>query len=115
MVTEAYLDMRLEDFKKDITEGYLDTRLDGFKKGIDTRLDGFKKGIDVRLDEFKQGITEEMRGETVKILQAVDGVMARFDVAEKEEAAHSALHGRITNDIHEHDQRIKKLEVFTHI
>ena len=100
MVTEAYLDMRLEDFKKDITEGYLDTRLDGFKKGIDTRL-----------DEFKQGITEEMRGETVKILQAVDGVMARFDVAEKEEAAHSALHGRITDDIHEHDTRIKKLEV----
>jgi len=38
-------------------------------------------------------------------------VITRFDVAEKDRAAHSALHVRITDDIHEHDKRIKKLEV----
>ncbi len=89
VVTEAYLDMRLEGFKKEITEGYLDMHLDGLK--------------------------EEMRGETAKILQAVDGVMTRFDGAEKEEAAHTLLHRRIADTVHEHDQRIGRLEVVVKI
>ncbi len=91
-VTEAYLDMRLDGLKKDITEGYLDARLDGLKK------------------ELKEEITEEMRGETVKILQAVDAVMTRFDVTEKEEAAHTSLHERLAETVHQHDQRIGRLE-----
>ncbi|MFY9463281.1 MAG: hypothetical protein WAP52_03800 [Candidatus Sungiibacteriota bacterium] len=103
-VTEAYLDMRLEGLKK----GYFDVRFDGMKTYIDERLYETRKGL-------KEEITEEMRGETVKILQAVDGIMTRFDKTEKEEAAHTALHGRITDDVHEHDKRIKKLELFTHI
>lgn len=80
-----------------VTEGYLDARLDGLKKDSNMRFDGFKKditeGLDARLHgfkgELKEEIVEEMRGETVKILQAVDAVMTRFDATEKEEAAHT--------------------------
>jgi len=81
--------------KKLVTEAYLDMRLDGLK------------------EELKEEIAEEMRGETVKILHAVDAVMTRFDVTEKEEAAHTGLHERITDTFHEHDRRIGRLEART--
>jgi archaellum component FlaC len=129
LVTEVYLDMRLGLVDKrfdgidkrfdgiDKRLHSIDKRFDGIDKrfdGIDKRFDGIKIYIDEQLYETRRGlkeeITEEMRGETVKILQAVDGVMARFDRAEKEEAAHTALHTRITDTVHQHDERIGRLE-----
>lgn len=79
--------------KNVVTEEYLDARLEEFKT------------------ELKTELREDMRNETVKIIQAFDKVVTRFDRDEKEEAAHSMLHKRISDDLHDHDKRIKKLEV----
>ena len=62
-------------------------------------------------EEFREEIREDMREQTATILQAVDKVLTRFDKAEKDNAAHTMLHKRITDDLHGHDLRIKKLEV----
>ena len=69
-----------------------------------------KSYLDARLKEFKTEIRDEMRMQTGEILQGVDKILVRFDAAEKDHAAHAALHGRITDDLHVHDVRIKKLE-----
>ena len=66
--------------------------------------------LDIRLDDLKKEIREEVRGETVKILHAIDAVMTKFDRTEKEEAAHTGLHHGITDSIHKHDRRIGRLE-----
>ena len=84
-----------------VTEEYLDSRLD---LGLGT----FKGEI---LQEMKGEMREEIREHTVEILQGVDKILTRFDAAEKDHAAHSVLHGRITDDLHGHEARIKKLEV----
>ena len=55
-------------------------------------------------------LKEEMRTETVKILRGVDKIITRFDIAEKEHAAHTILHKRITDELHSHDKRLKVLE-----
>ena len=75
-----------------VTEEYLDLRLD------------------LRLQETKEEITGTMRKETAKILQGVDKIVTKFDAMEKENAAHTNLHKRTIDELHGHDQRIKKLE-----
>lgn len=62
--------------KRLVTEGYLDMRLIETKK------------------EIKEDIVDEMRKETVKILQGVDKIVTRFDVAEKDHSADKLLHDR---------------------
>ena len=79
-----------------VTEGYLDARLGTFKGEI--------------LEEMREEMREEIREHTAEILQGVDKILTRFDAAEKDHAAHAALHGRITDDLHGHEVRIKKLE-----
>ena len=90
-----------------VTEEYLDVRLGATKESL-------KEYIDVRFvetkDEIKEEIKEEIRGETAKILQGVDKIITRFDAAEKDHAAHTNLHKRITDNLHHHDHRIKKVE-----
>lgn len=93
-----------------VTKGYLDKKLDEKLESFVTK-EYFKEYLDFRFDEFGETIDEKMREQTATLLQAVDKVITRFDIAEKDRGAHSALHGRITDDIHEHDKRIKKLEV----
>ncbi|MBI2637492.1 MAG: hypothetical protein HYW88_01200 [Candidatus Sungbacteria bacterium] len=62
-------------------------------------------------DDLKHFATkDDMKLSEVRILQAVDIIATKFDKAEKEEAAHTMLHKRITDGLHGHDQRIKKLE-----
>ena len=61
--------------------------------------------------EFREEIKDDMQEQTAKILKAVDKALVRFDKAEKNDAAHTMLHRRITDDLHGHDLRIKKLEV----
>ena len=61
-------------------------------------------------EEFREGIRDDMQEQTAKILKAVDKALVQFDRAEKDNAAHTMLHKRITDDLHGHDLRIKKLE-----
>ena len=53
---------------------------------------------------------DDLKTTEIKILQAVDKIATKFDKTEKEKAAHTVLHKRITDDLHHHNQRIKKLE-----
>ena len=61
-------------------------------------------------EEFREEIKDDMQEQTAKILKAVDKALVQFDRAEKDNAAHTMLHKRITDDLHGHDLRIKKLE-----
>ncbi len=95
--------------------------------GLGKKIDGIREDVsDIRenmatrddlhnfatKDDLKAFATkDDLKTTEVKILQAVDKVVTKFDKAEKEEAAHISLHKRITDDLHGHDQRIKKLEV----
>jgi len=57
-----------------------------------------------------ENLKEEIRGDTVEILQKVDKIVTHFDTEGKDRAAYDVLHKRLTDDFHNHDQRIKKLE-----
>lgn len=91
------------DSQRLVTEEYLDGRLEKHQQAT-------QEYLDQRLGEFRGEMREEMRTQTVEILQGVDKILVRFDAAEKDHAAHGMLHGRITDDLHGHDLRIKKLE-----
>lgn len=64
-------------------------------------------GLDLKIDRFQ----EEVRGNTATILKSVEKIAGKLDKQEKEDAAHVMLHHRISNTLHDHDKRIKKLEV----
>lgn len=70
----------------------------------------FEAHLDMRFRLFREDLVEEYREQTAKVLQAVDKVVTRFDAAEKDRAAHSSLHKRITDDILDHGKRIRTLE-----
>lgn len=61
-------------------------------------------------DDLKD-LKEDIRSDTAEILQKVDKIVKKFDAAEKDHAAHTVLHKRITDELHGHDQRIKKLKI----
>jgi hypothetical protein len=62
------------------------------------------------LRELKDEIVGEVRKETRSVIKSNDRVVTTLDTIITDLAAHDSLHGRITNDLHDHDKRIKKLE-----
>lgn len=62
------------------------------------------------LNDLEDKLVIKIQKGTADVLQAVDKIVTRFDRAEKEEVAHTYLHKHITDELHGHDQRIKKLE-----
>ncbi len=88
LVTKGYLDKTLDEkLEAFVTKDYLDEKLAGF-----VTQEYFKEYLNLRFDEFGETMDEKMREQTATLLQAVDKVITRFDVAEKDRAAHSALH-----------------------
>ncbi len=85
---------------KYVTEAYLDMRLDA-------RLGQFQQEFRV---ELMEEVEKMMQEKTITILEAIDKVLTRFDAMEKDSAAHTILHTRIDDKLHNHDQRIKKIE-----
>lgn len=79
-------------------------------KYLDTRLEKMTDYLDMRLNEFKEEIREDLKEGTVKILQIVDKFITRFDAEEKDRAAHTVLHQRISDTADNHDMRLKKIE-----
>lgn len=55
-------------------------------------------------------IIEGVRQESTKVIQSNDRVVTKLDTVLQDLAAHDSLHKRITDDLHDHDTRIKKLE-----
>ena len=94
---------KISKYNNLVTTEYLDARLKGTKESLTEYLD-------VRLHETKDEIKDEIRVETAKILQGVDKIVTRFDIAEKDHVAHAMLHKRITDHLRYNEQRIKKLE-----
>ena len=62
-------------------------------------------------DDLEQYATkDDLQKSTLMVLQAIDGVVARFDTMEKESAADKLLHDRHETMLENHDVRIKVLE-----
>ena len=84
---------------KDMREGFAEVR----------------KDMSEGLAEVRKDIVEEVRDivreGNVKIIASNDKVATKLDEFLRDRAAHDMLHKRITDDLHHHDQRIKKLEV----
>ena len=93
-----------------VTKGYLKEYLD---EKLGANFEATKEYIDLRFDQFGEEMDEKMKKQTATLIQAVDRVLVPADTAEKDRAAHSALHAEIIDDIHDHDKRIKKLELAT--
>ena len=62
------------------------------------------------LEQLKEDILSEVRGEHNRTVKSNDEVIKRLDLLLKDQAAHTSLHKGITDDLHGHDLRIKKLE-----
>lgn len=62
------------------------------------------------LVDLKDTVVEAVREENLKVLQGNDKVMTKLDTLLKEDAAHTGAHKRIDETLHNHDQRLKKLE-----
>lgn len=94
-----------------VTKAYLDTRLKGLENSLYANLRAEMKDMcqDI-LRTIRDEMGEKIQNATIKVLAAVDKILARFDRKEKEEAAHTMLHKRITDDLHNHETRIKTLE-----
>ena len=71
-------------------------------------LKHFATKEDLRVLEGR--IFEEVRQETTKVIQSNDRVVTKLDTFLQDRTAHDSLHKRITNQLQDHDGRIKKLE-----
>ncbi len=59
---------------------------------------------------FKDPIVDTVRDENLKVLQSNDKLMTKLDRLLKEDVAHTAIHKRLDDTLHEDDGRLKKLE-----
>lgn len=115
MTIDKIARMTQEEFsvlRKDVvTKGYLDEKLKGFATKDDLKV--FATKDDLRAfatkDDLKD-LKEDIRGDVAKVLQGVDRIVTKFDVAEKDHAAQAALFQRMGDGLHDHNQRLKKLE-----
>ncbi|MBI2055809.1 MAG: hypothetical protein HYT37_00295 [Candidatus Sungbacteria bacterium] len=88
----------------------MDTGFAAVREEMDTGFRAVRKEMAINFEDFEIKITEKMKNETITILQAFDKLATSFDAKEKEEAAHTALHGRISDTLLDHDARLKKVE-----
>lgn len=59
------------------------------------------------MSKMKVEIVDEV---SRRVIQSNDRVATKLDTVINDFAAHDSLHKRITDDLHGHDSRIKKLE-----
>ena len=60
--------------------------------------------------ELKEDIIGEVRTENAKVIQSNDKVISKLDTFLKDRAAHDSLHKHIDDKLHDHDQRLTRLE-----
>jgi Na+/phosphate symporter len=77
---------------------------------LEGKIDLGRAKILSEVKRFKEDVVDEVRKETIKLLESNDKVVTRFDRLLKEDAAHTERHRRVDDKIDEHDHRIKKLE-----
>lgn len=88
----------------------LDKKIDGVRENMATKdnLKFFATKVD--LEDMRVELKSDIQKGTVEVLRGVDKIVTRLDRTEKEEAAHTRLHQRITDEFHSHDIRLKKVE-----
>ena len=87
----------------------LDERIGGVE-GKMVSLDQKIVGLDQKMDTMRVEIVDEVRNETLKVIESNDRVVTKLDRLLKDAAAHDALHKRLEDNVHNHEVRIKKLE-----
>ena len=66
-------------------------------------------------DDLKQYATkDDLQKSTIMVLQAIDGVVAKFDKMDQDSAADKLLHDRHETALENHEVRIKVLEKIKH-
>lgn len=81
-----------------------------FRGDIEDLRIGTQEGFSMIRKEIVEEVRDVVREESTKVIASNDRVATKLDDYLKDRAAHDKLHGRITDDLHHHDQRIKKLE-----
>ena len=66
--------------------------------------------LDGKIDRMRVEIVDEVRNETLKVIESNDRVVTKLDRLLKDAAAHDALHKRLEDNVHNHEVRLKKLE-----
>ena len=60
------------------------------------------------MDTMRVEIVDEVRNETLKVIESNDRVVTKLDRLLKDAAAHDALHKRLKDNAHNHEVRIKE-------
>lgn len=100
--------MTIDKLAQMTQEEFLSVRND-MKKGFSDVRDDLK--LFATKDDLKLFATkDDLRETEAKILQGVDKMVTRFDAAEKDHAAQDVLFQRMADELHDHDQRLKRIE-----
>jgi chromosome segregation ATPase len=91
--------------------GGLDERIGGVE-GKMVSLDQKIVGLDQKMDTMRVEIVDEVRNETLKVIESNDRVVTKLDRLLKDAAAHDALHKRLEDNVHNHEVRIKSWSRF---
>ena len=87
----------------------LDERIGGVE-GKMVSLDQKIVGLDQKMDTMRVEIVDEVRNETLKVIESNDRVVTKLDRLLEDSAAHDALRKRLENRVYHHEVRLKKLE-----
>lgn len=91
--------------RKEMDQGFSELRGDVGKLRGD-----MQEGFSTIRKEIVEEVRDVVREENAKVIVSNDKVATKLDDFLKDRAAHDKLHGRVTDDLYHHDQRIKKLE-----
>ncbi len=98
--------------RKDMDKGFSELRGDTQElRGNMQELRGdMQDGFTTVRKEIVEEVRDIVREGNVKIIASNEKVATKLDDFLKDRAAHDVLHKRITDDLHHHDQRLKKVE-----
>lgn len=98
--------------RKEVDKGFSEFRgdVEKLRGDIEDLRIGTHEGFSMIRKEIVEEVRDVVREESTKVIASNDRVATKLDDYLKDRAAHDKLHGRITDDLHHHDQRIKKLE-----
>jgi hypothetical protein len=105
--------------RKDMDKGFVELRGDMQElrgdmqelRGDMQELRGdMQEGFSTMRKDIMEEVGDIVREGNIKIIASNEKVALKLDGFLEDRAAHDSLHKRITDDLHYHDQRIKKLE-----
>ncbi|KKS37329.1 MAG: hypothetical protein UV01_C0011G0034 [Parcubacteria group bacterium GW2011_GWA2_42_14] len=92
--------------RKDMNKGFVELRGDMRELRGD-----MQNGFSMMRKDITGEVLDIVREGNINIVASNEKVASKLDEFLKDRGAHDALHKRITDELHYHDQRVKKLEV----